>query len=76
MFINIIFVNAIRSMDFVGKYALSTPIINLNFEVIKHMQKSFITLADYFLFLNATEERRKKRKRTNKFHRQANLKNN
>jgi len=62
-----IFVNAIRSMDFVGKYASSTPIINPDYSFVRNGQQSFIILADYMLFLNATEERRNSEKKIIEF---------
>jgi hypothetical protein len=55
-----IYINAIRTMHFSGKYASSVPIINPNFQFIKNVQQPFIILADYMLFLNAIEGKRTK----------------
>jgi len=57
-----IYTNAIRTMDLVGEYAFSVPIINPKFQFVKNVQSLFITLVDYMLFLNKTEERRKSEK--------------
>ncbi|MHA1758504.1 MAG: Eco57I restriction-modification methylase domain-containing protein, partial [Promethearchaeota archaeon] len=48
-----IFINAIRSMDFVGKYAESIPIIKNCFD--KKLQDPFTILSDYMHFLNSIE---------------------
>jgi hypothetical protein len=57
-----IYTNAIRSMDFVGTYAFSVPIINPNFQFIKGIRPTFRLIVDYMLFLNKTEERRESEK--------------
>jgi len=55
-----IYINAIRSMDFVGTYAYKVPIIRPDF--IRNIQEPFITVANYMLFLNLNDKVRKKEK--------------
>jgi len=47
-------------MDFVGTYAYKVPIIRPEF--IRNIQQSFITLADYMLFLNRNGKSRENEK--------------